>query len=79
MSTTALSTRGLRKLWQGDPCWKWAYLMYGHVQPIGYRNNFRYRHGWQLHLTPLHLERDGSSWEIGICLGKRTLFIKVHG
>jgi hypothetical protein len=77
MSTTAKSTRHLATIWRGEKPWHWTTLMYGHVQPLGYRNHFR-RFFWQLHFTPVHMERDGNKWEIGVCFGKRTLFVKVH-
>lgn len=82
MSTTAVSTKHLRTLWRGEKPWHWVGLYIGHVQPIGYRNHVKNRgfpmRFWQIHITPVHIERDGAKWEIGFCFGKRTIFVKVH-
>jgi hypothetical protein len=78
MSTTADSTRHLRTIWRGEKPWDWAALLVGHVQPRGYRTYWRHRRFWQLHLTPVHLHRDGARWEAGLCFGKRTIYIKRH-
>lgn len=78
MSTTAATTRHLRTVYRGEKPWDWAALYRGHVQPRGYRTYWRGRHFWQLHLTPVHLHRDGGKWEAGICWGRRTLYVKRH-
>ncbi|MER7053469.1 hypothetical protein [Streptomyces sp. NPDC000351] len=78
MSTTADSTRLIKTVWRGEEPWHWKALYKGHVQPPGYRNYWTDRHHWQLHLTPIHVERDWDKWEIGLCLGKRTAFLKTH-
>ncbi|MFI8191367.1 hypothetical protein ACIF8T_21530 [Streptomyces sp. NPDC085946] len=78
MSTTADSTRHLGTVWRGEKPWHWKALKVGHVQPRGYRTYWRTRRLWQLHLTPIHIARDNSQWEIGVCLGKRTLFLLSH-
>lgn len=78
MSTTAASTRHLKTLWRGEKCWEWLALYVGHVQPLGYRTYWKHRRFWQWHVTPLHLHRDGGKWEAGLCLGKRTIYLKRH-
>jgi hypothetical protein len=78
MSTTAESTRHLKTIWRGDKAWHWKALYLGHVQSRGYRT---YRHSrwlWQIHITPVHIARDNSKWEIGVCFGKRTFFLLSH-
>lgn len=73
--------RVLARLWQGDRPWKWATLCYGRSQP-----NSRFVLGagpWRyqlirLHLTPIHFERWNNSTEIGLCLGRRTLYVLKH-
>jgi hypothetical protein len=78
VSTTADSTRYLGTIWRGEKPWHWKALYAGHVQPLGYRTRWADRYRWQLHLTPVHIERDGAKWEIGLCCGKRTVFLKTH-
>jgi len=78
MSTTADSTRHLGTIWRGEKPWHWKALKVGHVQPFGYRTYWRSRWLWQLHLTPVHVARDNSQWEIGVCFGKRTFFLLSH-
>jgi hypothetical protein len=78
VSTTGVSTRHLRTLYQGEPCWNWTSLYVGHVQPRGYRNYWHDRRRWQFHLTPVHFERHHECWEFGVCWGRRTLFVKRH-
>ncbi|MEU3613508.1 hypothetical protein ABZ725_14490 [Streptomyces sp. NPDC006872] len=78
MSTTADSTRHLGTVWRGEKPWHWKALKTGHVQPLGYRTHYSSRWHWQFHLTPIHIARDNNSWEIGLCLGKRTLFLLTH-
>ncbi|MEX3099536.1 MULTISPECIES: hypothetical protein [unclassified Streptomyces] len=78
MSTTADSTRYLKTVWRGEKPWERKALYVGHVQPRGYRTYWRSRWLWQLHLTPVHLHRDCGRWEIGVCFGKRTFFLKSH-
>ncbi|MFE7727386.1 hypothetical protein ACFU5D_16525 [Streptomyces anthocyanicus] len=78
MSTTADSTRLIKTVWRGEKPSHWKALKTGHVQPFGYRTYWRSRWLWQLHLTPIHIARDNSQWEIGLCLGKRTIFLLTH-
>lgn len=78
MSMAAEGHRHLATVRRGEKAWEWTALAYGHVQPIGYRNHHRGRRFWQIHITPIHIERDGAKWEIGICFGKRTLYLRVH-
>lgn len=78
MSTTADTTRHLGTVWRGSKPWDWKALYVGHAQPRGYRTRWTDRHRWQLHLTPIHIERDWDKWEIGLCFGKRTVFLKTH-
>jgi hypothetical protein len=78
MSTTADSTRHLKTVWRGEKPWQWKALKVGHVQPRGYRTYWRSRWLWQFHLTPIHIARDNSTWEIGVCFGKRTFFLLLH-
>jgi hypothetical protein len=78
VSTTADSTRHLGTVWRGEKPWHWKALKVGHAQPRGYRTYFSSRWHWQLHLTPIHIARDNSQWEIGLCLGKRTIFLLSH-
>ena len=78
MSTTADSTRHLGTIWRGEKPWHWKALKAGHVQPRGYRTHFSSRWHWQFHLTPIHIARDNISWEIGLCFGKRTVFLLTH-
>ncbi|MGC5019031.1 hypothetical protein [Micromonospora sp. DT47] len=78
MSTTAASTRHLHTIYRGEKPWDWAALYVGHVQPRGFRTYWRNRYRWQLHLTPIHFHRDGEKWEVGVCLGRRTVYVKRH-
>lgn len=78
MSTTADSTRRISRVWKGSSPGRWAAFHIGHSQPRGFRTYRRGRFLWQFHVTPLHLYRDKSSREFGVCFGKRTLFLMVH-
>lgn len=78
MSTTAATTRHLATLHRGAEAWHWAALKVGHVQPPGYRNYRHSRWYFQLHVTPVHVARYVNTWEFGVCLGKRTLFVLRH-
>ncbi|MFD6025689.1 hypothetical protein [Streptomyces griseoluteus] len=78
MSTTADSTRHLGTVWRGKKPWHWKALYLGDVQPRGYRTYWRSRWLWQFHLTPIHAARDNDKWEVGICFGRRTLFLLSH-
>lgn len=77
-STTAATTRHLATVYQGQPCWNWAALYTGHVQPRPHRTYWRSRWLWQFHLTPVHLHRDGTRWEAGLCWGRRTAYVLRH-
>lgn len=77
-STTADTTRHLRTVWRGQKAWHWKALYIGHAQPRGYRNFFRNRRIWRFHLTPLCASRDGQKWTIGLCWGKRTVYLYAH-
>lgn len=78
MNTTADSTRHLKTIWRGEKSWHWKALYVGHVQRLGMRTFRRSPFFWQLHVTPLHLSRDGDKWTAGLCLGKRTVFLYSH-
>jgi len=78
VSTTADSTRLIKTVWRGDKPWHWKALKAGHVQPRGYRTYWRSRWLWQFHVTPIHIARDNSQSEIGLCFGKRTIFLLTH-
>jgi hypothetical protein len=78
VSTTADSTRLIKTVWRGEKPWHWKALKVGHVQPHGYRTYRRSRWLWQFHLTPVHVARDNSTWKIGLCFGKRTIFLLSH-
>lgn len=81
MSVQAAHARHLAMLWQSkDRAWEWWALKYGWAQPIRFclgPGPWRYRY-FRFHLTPIHLERWGSAIEIGLCLGKRTLYLMRH-
>lgn len=79
MTTTGETTRHLWTIRQGDPAWHWSGLFVGHVgRPIGRRSFWSSRHLFQLHVTPLHVARANTTWEYGLCLGKRTLYVLRH-
>lgn len=70
-----------RLLWQ-DPqrCWRWASLVSGQAQPQRFAlglGSWR-RRSFRFHLTPVHIERWSGTWEIGVCLGRRTLAVMLH-
>jgi hypothetical protein len=79
-----LAARGFRHhrlLWQ-DPerRWRWASLVSGESQPKRFvlgRGPWRYR-PFRFHLTPIHVERWSGKWEIGVCIGRRTLAVLIH-
>lgn len=77
MAMRALGARHLATLWQSKRrSWEWWALLYGHAQPNRFVWLDRYR--WRFHLTPVHAERWGDVWEIGLCLGRRTLYVMRH-
>lgn len=78
MNTTADSTRHIKTIRRGEKAWHWTALYVGHVQPVGFRNFRRGRRCWQLHLTPVHASRDGEKWTVGLCFGRRTVFVYRH-
>lgn len=78
LPTTAVSTRHIRTMWQGDPCWHWKALYVGHAQPLGYRNYRLDRWRWKFHFTPIHVSRDGHKWAVGLCFGKRMIYLYSH-
>lgn len=62
--------------------WEWWALGYGWAQPkrfaIGQRIGPWYRWPVRFHLTPIHFEHWANTLEIGICIGKRTLYLMRH-
>lgn len=78
LPTTADTTRHISTVWKGEKPWHWKALYRGHSQPRGYRSYWHNRHRWQLHLTPIHLSRDGEKWTAGLCFGKRTIYLASH-
>ncbi|MER5694939.1 hypothetical protein ACWDBO_31515 [Streptomyces mirabilis] len=78
MSTTADTTRHLRTVWRGEKPWHWNAIYTGHAQPRGYRTYRKSRWLWQFHVTPVHIARDNSRWEIGLCFGRRTVYLLRH-
>ncbi|MGA4989893.1 hypothetical protein [Nonomuraea bangladeshensis] len=76
--TTAATTRYIRTVWRGKKSWNWIALYVGHVQPRGYRTYFRHKRLWQFHLTPIHASRDGIKWTVGLCWGRRTIYLFKH-
>lgn len=78
LSLTAATSRHVATLWHGNEPWNWLALYAGHEQPRGHRTWWRHRRMWKLHLTPLHVSRDGDSWTLGVCFGARTLLLYRH-
>jgi len=78
MDTTADTTRHLATIWRGDKSWQWKAIFVGHAQPFGHRNYWRSSRNWRLHFTPIYASRDWSKWAIGLCLGKRTIYLYSH-
>jgi hypothetical protein len=73
----AQGSRHLWTFWRGRKPWQWAVLMYGHAQPTRFylgEGPWRYR-PIRFRLTPIYFERWGDRLEIGLCLGKRTLYV----
>lgn len=80
----AEGARHLSMIWQSrERCWEWWALKYGHAQgavdlargrPWGpwWRRNFTF------HVTPIHISRWSGELEIGVCLGRRTLYVMRH-
>jgi hypothetical protein len=77
-STTADTTRYLATVRRGQEPWRWTALYLGHAQPRGYRNYFRNRYDWRLHWTPLCASNCYGKWTLGLCLGKRTIYLYSH-
>jgi hypothetical protein len=83
MTMQAKGARHLATLWQSkERCWEWWALKYGKAQPspIHWRTGtgpWRYR-PIIFHFTPFHFERWAGAMEIGLCLGKRTLYLVRH-
>jgi hypothetical protein len=75
---TAATAKRRASVWRGEKPWHWAAIYTGHVQPRGYRNYWHDRRRWQLHVTPLHVSRDGAKWSVGLCFGARTVLLHVH-
>lgn len=63
-------------LWRGEKPWHWWSLARGLAQPNRFVWVDQYR--WRFHLTPIHLERWGEAWEIGVCAGFRTIYLRRH-
>ena len=77
MTMRSQGHKHLRTLWRSKKvCWHWWVLAYGVAQPKRFCWLDRYR--FRYHLTPFHLERWGSTWEIGLCLGFRTIYVERH-
>jgi hypothetical protein len=81
MAMQAEGARHLTVLWQdGERPWRWWALNYGHAQPgrfVLLPGPWRYR-PIRFHLTPIHFERWAGVLEIGLCLGRRTLYLMRH-
>lgn len=82
MTFTAAGHRHLRTLWKHPTiAWHWTTLNYGHAQP-NQHGRWCYRMprrlGFQFHVTPIHVSRDGSKWHGGLCLGRRTVYVLRH-
>ncbi len=75
---TADTTRHIKTVWRGDKPWHWKAIYTGHAQPLGYRNYWRSRHNWRLHLTPVCAARYGAKWTLGLCFGKRMIWLESH-
>lgn len=80
----AQGARHIGTLYQNrERCWEWWALKYGHSQPgqrlaLGRDWGPWYRRNFTLHLTPIHIARWTGELEIGLCLGRRTLYLLRH-
>lgn len=76
--------RHLATLWKSkERCWEWWALAYGHAQPVRWAlgrdwGGPWWRRNFTFHLTPIHLAHWTSELEIGLCIGRRTLYLKRH-
>lgn len=61
-----------------ERCWEWWALKYGHAQPVHWFARSKTQRALRIHLTPIHFERWGNTVEIGLCLGRRTLYVMRH-
>ncbi len=81
MAIKAEGARHLMTLHQRrDRPWVWWALRYGHAQPRRFylgAGPWRYR-PIRFHLTPVHFERWAGTVEVGVCLGRRTLYVVRH-
>ena len=93
MTMRARDAKHIRTLWQDkDVPWHWAALKSGHNARRG-RFQFdrgrmadgrpypiRYWRVWRfyLHLTPIHVEHWSNSLEVGLCVGRRTVYVMRH-
>lgn len=80
MTMMAIGARHLATIWQSkERPWEWWSLKYGWAQPKRFylgNGPWRYR-PIRFHLTPVHFERWGAL-EIGLCFGRRTLYLMRH-
>lgn len=77
MTMQARGHKVLRNIWRSKKiAWHWWVLAFGYAQPKRFCWLDRHRFRW--HLTPFHLEVWDSTWEIGICWGKKTVYLMRH-
>lgn len=73
----ATGARHLKTLWQDrDKSWCWWALKYGHAQHKRFVWVDRWR--WRFHMTPIHIEYWENTLEVGVCVGRRTLYAMRH-
>lgn len=90
MTVRAEGARHIKTLWRGDKPWHWVALKSGRTC-YAHRWHLYKGYGpalqswrawrawtWHLHLTPLHVERDSSSSELGVCFGEHTVYLVRH-
>lgn len=80
MTMQAKGSRHIAVLWRGAMPWQWVALKYGHAQPRRFylgEGPWRYR-PIRFRLTPIYFERWGDVLEVGLCLGKRVLYVMRH-
>lgn len=80
MTMQAKGSRHLAMLWRGDKPWRWVALKYGHAQPVRFYlgdGPWRYR-PIRFRVTPVYFERWGDMLEVGLCVGKRTVYVMRH-
>lgn len=80
MTVCAEGARHIRTLWQSPSIpWHWWALKSGILQPNRKQRFKRWApRGWWLKVGPFYLERDLSKWEIGLCAGRRMVYVMRH-